>query len=857
MVHVPLNWLGDLVALPDDVTPESVAAALVRVGLEEESINGPTVTGPLVVGRVLTQVPEEQKNGKTINWCTVDVGELNVTLDDGTQGRGIVCGAHNFGPGDLVVCVLPGAVLPGPFPIAARKTYGHVSDGMICSLRELGLGEDHDGIIVLDRLEGYGFDAADLVPGQDAIELLGLGETSIEVNVNPDRGYCFALRGIAREYSHSTGAAFTDPAAIEVPVATDDGYPVLLRDDAPIRGNNGCDRFVTRVVRGVAASSASPTWMRRRLTLAGMRPISLAVDVTNYVMLELGQPMHAYDLDQVHGPILVRRAKAGEKLKTLDDVVRVLDTEDLLITDSGSDDDAEGSRVLGLAGVMGGAESEISPATVDLLLEAAHFDAITVARTARRHKLSSEASKRFERGSDPALPARAMQRAVELLTTYGGGEPDLAVTDVDERVPAEPIEFEASFIGRIAGVGYTDAEVRETLALIGAHVEDGAGTSLRVTAPSWRPDLTAAVDYVEEVARLRGYDQIPSTLPSAPAGRGLSTSQRARRSVANLFAARGLVETLSYPFVSENTLEAQGVPEGDKRRSLVRLLNPLSDESPFLRSSLLSTLVDTARRNIGRGASDLAIFELGLVTLGYETPRVAPILGVSTRPSDEELAIVRAAVPHQPRHAAGVLVGQRELPGVLGAGRKADYADAIALVQDVAELLHVTVSVRAAEYAPWHPGRCAEFVLADGTVVGHAGELHPKALKLLELPDRAVAFELDLDALIAEHEKSGHVQATPVSTYPLGKEDIALVVPDDVSGAELLEAVKQAAGDLAESVRLFDVYTGTQLGEGKKSVAFSLRLRAQDRTLTAEDAGAVRNAVIRETAKRFGAELRA
>ncbi|MCG2802292.1 MAG: phenylalanine--tRNA ligase subunit beta, partial [Cellulomonas sp.] len=367
MVLVPLPWLGEHVALPAGLTAEQLAADLVKIGLEEEAVHtGGDVTGPVVVGRVVDRTPEPQKNGKTINWCHVDVGAHNGLDESGspTVPRGIVCGAQNFDAGDWVVVTLPGAVLPGPFAISARKTYGHVSDGMICSARELGIGEDHAGIIVLTR---QGFAADDLVAGADALELLGLGEQVLEINVTPDRGYCFAIRGVAREYALSTGAVFTDhglPTSQQrLPVSG--GVAVELADDAPIHGEPGCARFVAQVVRGVAANAAAPAWMQRRLTQAGMRPLGLAVDVTNYVMLELGQPLHAYDLAALAEPIVVRRARAGEHLVTLDGQDRALHPEDLLITDS--PDGQRGARALGLAGVMGGKESETAEATTDPL----------------------------------------------------------------------------------------------------------------------------------------------------------------------------------------------------------------------------------------------------------------------------------------------------------------------------------------------------------------------------------------------------------------------------------------------------------------------------------------------------------
>ena len=859
MPRIPLTWLGDHVELPVDLTAETLAADLVRVGLEEEAIHSSGVTGPLVVGRVLELTPEPQKNGKTINWCRVDVGPHNA-LDDGgepTVPRGIVCGAHNFGVGDRVVVALPGAVLPGPFAIAARKTYGHVSDGMICSARELGLGEDHAGIIVLSRL-GYRDDVT--APGTDALRLLGLADEVLEINVTPDRGYCFSMRGVAREYAHSTGARFTDPGLADDATSgtRPPGFDVELDTDAGVHGVPGCDRFVAQVVRGVRATDPSPAWLQRRLTQAGMRPIGLAVDVTNYVMLDLGQPMHAYDLATLTAPVVVRRARAGELTTTLDGVERTLDAQDLLVTDSTG---GRAARVLGIAGVMGGADSEVGDGTTDLLLEAAHFDPVTVARSSRRHRLTSEASKRFERGVDPRLGRVAVARAVALLVEHGGGTADDALTDVDVTTPALPVAFDPAQAARLVGVPYTDDEVRATLEQVGC-VVDADRVPWQVTAPSWRPDLVAGVDLVEEVARLRGYDAIPSIVPAAPTGSGLTRGQRQRRALADALAAAGLVEVLSYPFVGADQLAALGLPEDDPRRHAVRLVNPLADAQPFLRTDLLVTLLDTARRNVARGTTDLGVFELGLVTLPGAGTGVAPRLPGGVRPSDADLAALDAAVPAQPLHAAGVLTGLVEPAGRWGAGRRVDHADAVALVQRLAQVVGVELAVTSdAERAPFHPGRCARFTAPDGAVVGHAGELHPTVVASLDLPARAVAFELDLTALLAASPDTP-VQAVPVSTFPVAKEDVALVVPSDVPAGDVLAALRagvaqSAAGDVLEDVRLFDVYTGDQAGEGRTSLAFALRLRAPDRTLTAAETAAVRDAVVAEAHARVGAELRA
>lgn len=844
MPYVVPSWLRDHVQVPPDASAEQIAADLVRVGLEEEQILQATITGPVVVGRVLEVTAKTQKNGKTINWCRVDVGGHNPA---DAQSRGIVCGAHNFGPGDAVVVALPGAVLPGGFEISARKTYGHISDGMIASAAELQLGEDHSGILVLDE--------PGPAPGSDALALLGLAEEVLEINVTPDRGYCFSMRGVAREYAHATGAAFTDHglAPAHLPAGGQEGFAVQIEDTAPIHGQVGCDRFVTRTVRGVDADAPSPQWLSRRLRQAGMRPISLVVDITNYVMLDLGQPIHAYDLDTLAAPIVVRRARAGEKLTTLDDIQRTLDGQDLLITDSPQ---GSGSRLLGLAGVMGGAETEVSAATTDVLIEAAHFDQISVARTARRHKLPSEAAKRFERGVDPRLAPVAAQRVVDLLIEYAGGTVDEAVTDVDQTTTPAAIELPTTLPTRLVGVQYSTEQITATLTELGADVNQGPADTLIVTPPSWRPDLTQPADLVEEVVRLRGYHEVPSELPAAPPGRGLTISQRRRRGVLQMLADTGFVEVLTYPFIAASRHDDLGLAEDDERRLALRLTNPLAETHPYLRTSLLHTLLEAAVRNVGRGMSDLAIVETGLVTLPGADRRHSPLPPLGQVPDAGDLAAIEAAVPHQPRHVAGVLAGQLIPPGPHSPARPVDYADAIEAVQHIAQVLGLGVHLEAAtDHAPWHPGRCARLCTADGAVVGYAGELAPKVLTTLGLPARTVAFEVDLDAMLtaAPHEP---VQIAQLATYPPVKEDIALVVGEDVAAAQVLATVREAGGPLLEQVHLFDRYHGEAIGVGKVSLAFALRFRAPDRTLTAAETAEIREQMVALAAQRFGAELR-
>ena len=827
-MRAPLSWIRDYVDLPAEVSAEELAHELTALGLKLEALEKPgeDITGPLVVGRVLTMEPEPQKNGKTINWCTVDVGDANGT----GEPQGIVCGAHNFAPGDLVVVVLPGAELPGGFEISARKTYGHLSAGMICSSRELGLGDDHEGIIVLPADAGK--------PGDDVFELLHLRDEVIEFEINPDRAYALSLRGIAREAALARSVPFTDPAARPVPEANGDGYPVVV-DDA-----DGCPVFVTRTVTGFDPAAPTPSWMSRRLFLAGMRPISLGVDVTNYVMLELGQPIHGYDGDKLAGPIRVRRATEGERLRTLDGVDRTLSSEDLLITDD--------SGPIGLAGVMGGETTELSGTTTHVVIEAAHFDPVSIFRTQKRHKLPSEASKRFERGVDPQLPAYATQRVAELLTTYGGGTVEPGVTQVGTAPSRPEIRIATDLPARVTGMEIDAATTVGNLQAVGCRVEvDGA--ELTAVPPSWRPDLNDPFDLVEEVARIVGYDQVPSILPTATSGRGLSREQRLRRRVGRTLAGAGCVEVLSFPFVGDAAFDALGLPADDVLRHTVHLANPLSSEEPSYTTTLLPGLLRAAGRNLGRGAPGVALFETG--TVAFPADRgPAPIYGVERRPTEDELATLLEALPEQPLHLAVVLAGERERSGWWGAGREAGWSDAIGVVRRLGDELGVEMTVDAAARMPWHPGRCARVSLG-GDELGHAGELHPRVCQAFGLPPRTAVVEIDLDVLM-RHARDV-VPGPQFSTYPVAKEDVALVVAASVTAAAVEAALREGAGELLESIRLFDVYTGDQVGAGHKSLAFALRFRAPDRTLTEQETAAARDAAVALAAERTGAVQRA
>ncbi|MDQ3275531.1 MAG: phenylalanine--tRNA ligase subunit beta [Actinomycetota bacterium] len=838
-MRVPLSWLREHVDLPAGTAAAEVAARLTMAGLKLESLETPghDICGPLVVGQVVSFEVETHQNGKTVRWCQVEVGPY----DDAGEPRGIVCGADNFDVGDVVVVALPGAVLPGGFVIAARKTYGHVSDGMICSASELGSGEDSHGIVVLGGAEAL--EADEVKPGDDAIELLQLRDEVIEFEINPDRAYALSVRGVAREAATAFDLPFTDPAEAEPVDGNGPGYPVAV--DAP----DACPVFAACSVTGFDPRAATPGWLVRRVQLAGMRPISLAVDVTNYVMLELGQPIHGYDRDRLTGPIVVRRAGHGERLRTLDGTTRELHREDLLITDD--------SGPIGLAGVMGGEATEIGPQTTDLVIEGAHFAPVPVARTARRHKLPSEASKRFERGVDPLLPVVAARRVAQLLVRYGGGHIDDGHTVVGTAPPAPTITMAATLPAEVTGMVIDAETAASCLREVGCEVSPqaspgvspGAG-SLIVRPPSWRPDLTAGHDLVEEVARLVGYDRVPSALPPAPAGRGLTRVQRLRRRVGTTLAGAGYVEVSSYPFVGPADWAALGLCVDDPRRRTVRIANPLSDQEPELRTTILPGLLRALARNAGRGQSDAALFESAAVFLPDDGAPTAPGLPVDRRPTAAELMTLEAALPRQPRHLAVVLAGRREPSGWWGPGRAASWADAVATVRELSQELGADVGIRAGATPPWHPGRCADVVLA-GTVIGHAGELHPNVCKAYGVPARTAAAEIDLDALLAA---APLIAAAPAfSTFPVAKEDVALVVAQDVPAGEVLEALRGGAGRLLESIRLFDVYTGAQIEPGKKSLAFALRFRATDRTLTEAETATARDAAVAAAMARCGA----
>jgi len=896
-MRVPLSWLREYARLPEPVDVTEVARRLTAAGLEVEALES---VGHDIRGVVIAQVLSiEELTGlkKPIRYCRVAVSEAQLDAPP-DEASGVICGATNFVVGDRVALALPGAMLPGGFGIGARKTYGHISEGMICSASELAIGDDHTGIIVLPP---------DAPLSADFVAYAHLRDEVLEIAVTPDRGYAVSVRGLARELASAYGVPFTDPASTALPDATLLGGPLdfIGPDVYPARIDDptACDRFVLREVRGFSPEASTPLWMRVRLARCGLRPVSLAVDVTNYLMLELGQPMHAFDRSKLAGEIVVRRARPGERLETLDHVVRTLDPRDILITDS--------SGPISMAGTMGGLSTEIDQTSTDLVIEAAHFDARGTATMSRRHKLHSEASYRFERGVDRELPLRATAKAVALLAGLGGGAVVPGCTHAQADVPTVVISMAVDYPDRVAGVVYGRDTVVRRLREVGCTVVQTRTASptvapwragaepeetaeyppesssapvsvLDVTPPSWRPDLTDPADLAEEVIRLEGYENIASRMPRALAGRGLTPRQRLRRSVGRVLAEDGYVEVMSWPFASRSDADRLGLAPEDLRRPAVVVANPLSEDEPLLRTTLLPGLFRVLVRNIGRGFADAALFEIGLVF----RPRpgaapAAPILTVDRGPTVAELATLEAALPDQPQRIAAVLTGARELNGWWGPGRASSWADAIEAARAVGRICRVPLDVRAEVYAPWHPGRCAAIYAQVGPddaagrprdgeapagprdgqprewLAGHAGELHPRVIEAFGLPERTCAMELDLSVLFAAAESVGPVQAPQLSAYPLAIQDVALIVDAAVPAAEVEAAlVTGAPADLLEDVRLFDVYTGAQIGEDRKSLAYTLRFRAPDRTLTAAETADARDAAVAEAQRRVGAVLR-
>ena len=818
-MKIPLSWLKEYVTLPAKITSEQISQAFVKVGFEIESIEeqGADLKGPLVVGKVLS-IEELSEHKKPIRFVGLDVGEKKT--------RYVICGARNFKVNDLVVVALPGALLPGDFKISARETYGKISDGMICSAKEIGISDEHAGIIVLQ--EGK--------IGQDAIALLDVRDVIFDVSVNPDRGYAMSVRGLARELAGSLQVKYVDPADPKIAKKFGkNSNPKAV--SVKIEDKSGADQIYIRTLDQVNVKKSTPLWMQRRIEKCGMRSISLAVDITNYVMLELGQPLHAFDAQYIMGGLRVVRAGKFTKLTTLDKVDRKLDPDNLLIADA--------KTPLALAGTMGGLTSEVSNLTTKIALEAAHFDPLSISRNSRSHNLSSEASRRMERNTDPALAEIASARATQLLIDLADAK-YVGTSQAGLPIKNRKVKISQTQISKYLGFPYTAKQVKSALLLIGCKVA-GSGDLLTVEVPTWRPDLINFADFAEEIARLNSYDLIPATLPTGKDGARLNDMQYRKRAVAISLANQGFTEVINYPFVSQEMVDLLGFT-GDRAKSF-KIANPMSEEFPLLRTHLLPGLLTTAVRNIGRGSKNLAIFEIGTIFRNTTPLGKAVNPGISKRPSEKVIKDIYDGVPKQMLFVGAVVTGETILSDWQGSGSKFNWSDAIAKAQEIIESTGNDYEIFSSDLAPWHPGRCAE-LRVNGKPVAHAGELHPRVITALNLPERSCAFAV----ILSELPSAGVTKAPAIWSFPAVVQDVALVVESKISAADLTAAIKQGAGPLLESIVLFDRYD--QMAGNKVSLAFTLTFRASDRTLTSDEVALYRDQAIAQAAKSVGAVLR-
>ena len=792
-MKVPLRWLQEFIDLPTK-DPAELSAFLDMVGEKVEGFEVLQVEwSNVVVGRVLEINPHPEAD--RIRVCQVDVG-------DGPEQ--IVCGAWNFSEGAHVAVARPGALLPGNFEIGQRTIRGVDSNGMICSEKELGLGDDHAGILVLDGQPDLGSDFADLVELPDVV---------FDIEITTNRPDAMSLLGLARDLGAYLDIEHRIPQRIlkTVPGATE----IVVELGDPV----GCRRFTAREIRGVTVER-SPLWVRHRLAKAGMRAISNVVDVTNYVMLELGHPLHAFDADSIAGRrLVVKRAVPGEELVTLDGETRVLDGEDLIIYD----DDGPTS----MSGTMGGARSEVSPETVNVLMEAASWDPPTIMYMSRRHNLRSEASTRFERGVDPNLADEANRRATAMVAELAGGEvPESAIDVIGTAVEPVTVELEIAEVTRLLGPGFTRDGVVGILSRLGMEVR--GQDAMEVVVPTFRPDVTRQADLVEEIARIHGFDKFAATLPTGTAG-GLTAEQKRLRALHQALAGIGLSQAVTLPFVGEEDLLRLGIPLGD----VLRVKNPLRDEEGRLRPTMLPGLLNAVRFNLSHGASAVALFETGRV--------------FAARPAHQD-----PRLPEQIDRLAWVAAGPVGLTALGEPGLMADGRVSLAVFRHLAAVLGLEgLDLTPATPTGYHPGRAAAVAL-NGVMIGHVGELSPMVAREYEIPGRVAVAELDLDPLVAP---VGLRQAESPSVYPPVDFDLSFLVADGTPVSALLEATSDAGNSLLESAHVFDEFKGAGIGEGERAVAIRYRLRAPDRTLTNEEVSPVREAMI-EAARVLGAQLR-
>lgn len=797
-MRISLGWLSDYVTLPQ--SPEELAQLLTMAGLEVEGIER---VGAELAGVVVGQIKESQPHP--------NADKLSVTrVDAGGAWLQIVCGAKNYQLGDKVPVATVGTRLPGGLEIKLSSLRGVESAGMLCSARELGLSEDAQGLLIIEPAAPVGAPIA---------RALGLEDTVLEVNVTPNRPDALSHLGIAREVAVLSGQKLRPPPPrLSEGVAAASGK-VRIRIEDPQR----CPRYVGRVVEGVSVGP-SPAWMVNRLRACGVRAINNIVDVTNYVLLEYGQPLHAFDLERLAGAeIVVRTARSGERITTLDGKERSLDPDDLLICDR--------DRAQVLAGVMGGAESEVGSSTWRILLECAHFLPASVRRSSRRHGLHTESSHRFERGTDVEAIPQVIDRAAALIAELGGGTAQQGRVDVYPR-PPEPrkVMLRPERVGEVLGVEVPPEECRRILGALGFAALD----SSTYLVPPRRVDVEREEDLIEEIARIRGYDAIPSVSP--PASARLSAAPRemeVERRIRLAMAGAGFDEVVNYSFVAPEELAAFG--EGPAPAALQ---NPLSVEQSVMRTTLYSGLLRNLSRNLRHQVGSVRLYELGRVYFPD------PEGGEGTRPVAREVFVL-----------AGVLFGRRE-PRAWTAPQEApvDFFDARGAVESVLGALRVRASFAPIESPAYHPRASAEVRSEGGERLGSVGELHPRVAKRLGVPAGAHLFELDVEALARLAVLLPAYRSLP--RFPAVLRDIAVVVPLELGNEQVRKVILEVGAPLVQAASVFDVYAGSPLPEGKKNLAYALSYRAPDRTLTDAEVNEAHQRIVQEVNRRLGASLR-
>ncbi|MDP2433508.1 MAG: phenylalanine--tRNA ligase subunit beta [Pseudomonadota bacterium] len=783
------TWLRSLVN--PALNTQELGHLLTMAGLEVEALE-PVAPAfdQVVVAEILSA--EKHPNADRLQVCQVNVGE--------SQPLTIVCGAPNARAGLKTACALVGAVLPGDFQIKQAKVRDVASFGMLCSSKELGIAGDAAGIMELPT-------AAPV--GQPLRQWLNLDDHLITLKLTPNRGDCLSLAGIAREVAALAAVPFTPVDCAPVAAVSDATYPVGIAAEA------ACPRYCGRVIRGIDAGAVSPAWMVERLERSGLRAIHPVVDVTNYVLLELGQPMHGFDLAKLQGGIQVRRAKAGEPLALLNDQTIALSEDTLVIADD--------SGALALAGIMGGASSAVSGSSTDIFLEAAHFDPDVIAGRARRYGLSTDSSHRFERGVDPELPRLAMERATRLILDICGGECGPECGPISEAGPGvaarAPIAFRPARVRRLLGFDLADATMRDILQRLDLHVA-GEGETWTVTAPSHRFDITGEVDLIEEIARVHGYDAIPVVAPRGQASLlPVEEGKRSPLDLKKLMVARGYQEIITYSFISDELdrdFRATGVA--------LPLLNPIASQMGVMRGSLMGGLMQALKHNLNHGQERLRLFEIGR-------------------------AFLTAEADAQPRHAAGLAYGAAHAEQWGEPARGVDFFD---IKADVEALVYpLPVAFTPAEHPALHPGQCARISLA-GEAVGWLGSLHPRLVQSHGLARAPILFELDLSALLTG--EAPRYQGVP--RLPAVRRDIAVVVDEKQPLAAMLNTVRAAMPALVSDFSLFDVYQGQGVEQGKKSLAFKMLLQHTQKTLTESEIESAVQEVVGILSNQFNASLR-